>query len=190
MNNFKEIKKYVSCEDVARRYLGQPDKHNSTGSWYLSPFRSEKTASFCVSSKGFHDFGDSQHYDIISFTQKYFNITALEALKVLSNDFNYPLENNEYESNKIKQSLIKRKEMEVEAKKKVKEWFEKELQKTCDELLETKKLIKIIESIILVVENTSCLDMLYARENELEEIFKIFTNSTEEERTKLYIKNN
>ena len=190
MNNFKEIKKYVSCEDVARKYLGQPEKHNSTGSWYLSPFRSEKTASFCVSDKGFHDFGDSKHYDIISFTQKYFNITPIEALKLLSSDFNYPLEENQYESKRIKQSLIERKKMEVEAKKKVKKWFEDVLKKACDKLLEVKENIRIIEKMTILIGNTGCLDTLYAKENELEEIFEKLTKATEEEMTKLYIENN
>ena len=80
--------------------------------------------------------------------------------------------------------------MEVEAKKKVKKWLEYVLKKTCDELLEVKENIRIIEKMTILIGDTGCLDTLYAEENELEEVFEKLTKSTEEEMTKLYIENN
>ena len=52
MNKFKEIKTMLTNKEVVTRYLGTPIKTTSTGIWYKSPFRSERTASFCVSNKG------------------------------------------------------------------------------------------------------------------------------------------
>ena len=79
MNRFREIKSILNPQEVVQKYLGLPEKKTSTGLWYKSPFRKEKTASFCVSNKGIHDFGDSTHYDVISFVQRYFNTTPLKA---------------------------------------------------------------------------------------------------------------
>ena len=62
MNNsniFKEIKKYLSPQQVAKYYLQDKGKRSGNNVFYKSPFRNEKTASFCVNNeKGFHDYGD------------------------------------------------------------------------------------------------------------------------------------
>ena len=81
MNKFKEIKTMLTNKEVVTRYLGTPIKTTSTGIWYKSPFRSERTASFCVSNKGIHDFGTGQHYDVISFVSALFEISYWEATK-------------------------------------------------------------------------------------------------------------
>ena len=88
MDKFTEVKAMLDNRQVIERYLGNPNKHTSKGDWYISPFRNEKTASFYVSDKGIHDFGSSQHYDIISFIENYYNVTPLEALKDICSDFN------------------------------------------------------------------------------------------------------
>ncbi len=90
MDKFAEIKSALKQEDVIRYYLGSPYKSNSKGLWYRSPFRKEKTASFYVSEKGIHDFGSSEHYDIISFVVKYFNTDNFHALRILCHDFGLP----------------------------------------------------------------------------------------------------
>ena len=99
MNKYQELKNILTNKEVVQRYLGLPEKQNSTGNWYKSPFRKEKTASFCVSDKGIHDFGSSEHFDIISFVQRYFNITSLQALELISKDFGI-ITGNEYETDK------------------------------------------------------------------------------------------
>lgn len=71
----KELKMLVKPTEVAIRYLGTPLKERYGKLWYKSPFRNERTASFVVSDKkGFHDFGDSWHGDILSFVERLFNI--------------------------------------------------------------------------------------------------------------------
>ena len=108
MNRFKEIKNILNPQEVVQKYLGLPEKKTGTGLWYKSPFRKEKTASFCVSSKGIHDFGDSTHYDIISFVQKYFDTTPSRALEILCNDFGLYGLGNEYETQEIIRRLKKK----------------------------------------------------------------------------------
>lgn len=91
MNYFEEIKQYLKPTQVVLFYLGE-GKYKNGSYWFKSPFRNEKTASFCVNNKkGIHDFGDSSHYDIISFTQKLFNIGSINAIKRLINDFSLPI---------------------------------------------------------------------------------------------------
>ena len=106
---FKLLKDNITPLQVAHRYLGEPNRMG----FYISPFRREKTASFKVSNKkGFHDFGDSTHYDIISFTAKYFNCNTKEACKILANDFGVCVEDNEYTK-----FLKKQREQEIKFKK-------------------------------------------------------------------------
>ena len=110
MNKFKEIKTMLTNKEVVTRYLGTPIKTTSTGIWYKSPFRSERTASFCVSNKGIHDFGDSTHYDIISFVEKYFNTSPNKALEILCYDFNISI-GNEYETKEILANIKRKREI-------------------------------------------------------------------------------
>ncbi len=163
MNKFAEIKSLLKGEEVVEHYLGLPHKRTSNGSWYISPFRKEKTASFYVSEKGIHDFGSSEHYDIISFVVKYFNTDNYHALKILCNDFGLPL----FEQKESKETIRKLKaEREKERKKKEqqKKWFNREMQKICDEIQETEKLIEIFDK-------GSCfevLKILYDKQTKLE----------------------
>lgn len=93
-NFFKEVKELLKPTQVVSLYLGKGNKKGDSY-WYVSPFREEKTASFCVNDKkGIHDFGDSSHYDIISFTKKYFSISNYKAIQKLIVDFNLPIEFN------------------------------------------------------------------------------------------------
>lgn len=113
---FKLLKDNITPLQVAHRYLGEPNRMG----FYISPFRKEKTASFKVSNKkGFHDFGDSTHYDIISFTAKYFNCNTKEACKILANDFGVCVEDNEYTK-----FLKKQREQEIKFKKYIEIWFD------------------------------------------------------------------
>lgn len=91
MNYFEEIKQYLKPTQVVLFYLGE-GKYKGGSYWYKSPFRNEKTASFCVNNKkGIHDFGDSSHYDVISFTKKLFNIGSMQAIRRLIKDFSLPI---------------------------------------------------------------------------------------------------
>ena len=41
--------------------------------------------------KGFHDYGDGWHGDIISFVQRLYNISPIDAAKTLIRDFALPI---------------------------------------------------------------------------------------------------
>lgn len=179
MDKFTEIKTLLKGEEVVQHYLGMPDKKTYTGMWYKSPFRKEKTASFYVSEKGIHDFGSSEHYDIISFVAKYFNTDNYNALKILCNDFGLSLLKQKEKKETIKQLKAKR-EKEKERKLKIEKWFYTEMQTLCNEIQETERLIRIFK-------NTSyfeALKILYAKQIKLEIEFEIMQSTKDKE--KLY----
>ena len=182
MNKFQEIKSILKANIVVQHYLGLPEKHNSTGSWYKSPFRKEKTASFCVSDKGIHDFGDSTHYDIISFVEKYFKTTPNRALDILSNDFNLNL-GNEYENQKIIKILKQQREEQQILKNRINNWFYSTFQKLCDEYEINAKVIKILTG----KGYTEALSELYLREIKLDMLLDEFIYADENKKQKLYL---
>lgn len=163
MNKFAEVKSLLKGQEVVEHYLGLPHKKTSKGSWYISPFRNEKTASFYVSEKGIHDFGSSEHYDIISFVVKYFNTDNYNALKILCNDFRLPLLNQKEDRQTI-QKLKAKREMERKQKEKQKILFNSEMQSICDQLQENKKLLKIFEK----TSYFETLKILYDKQVKLE----------------------
>lgn len=182
MNKYAEIKTILKNQEVVQRYLGLPEKHNSNGNWYKSPFRNEKTASFCVSDKGIHDFGSSEHYDIISFVQRYFNTTMYQALEILCRDFGISMQ-NDYETDKVIQTLKQKREEERKAKKVVAEWYNKELQKICDEIQVNRKCLDIFEK----QSNFEVLQILYDEQIKLEYYFEILANANEQQKIDLYL---
>lgn len=185
MNKYKEIKNILNNREVVQRYLGFPEKQNSTGNWYKSPFRQEKTASFCVSDKGIHDFGDGRHYDIISFVQRYFNSTSYQALEILCKDFNINGLDNEYETKKTIEILKKKREEEKIIKEKIKKWFNKEIQKVCDEIKINRRCLEILGK----NANFETLKILYDEQVKLEYYFEILFNADEKQKEKLYLIN-
>lgn len=144
MDKFAEIKSVLKGEEVVEHYLGMPYKKTSKGSWYISPFRKEKTASFYVSEKGIHDFGSSEHYDVISFVVKYFNTDNYNALKILCNDFGLPFLEQKQDRETIKKLKAKR-EQERKQKEEKKKKFNLEMQKMCNKSKEVEKLVQIFE---------------------------------------------
>ena len=184
MNKFKELKQYLNNQQVVQRYLGKKKKKTSTGIWYKSPFRQERTASFCVSNRGIHDFGDSTHYDIISFVEKYFNVTPNQAVDILCNDFGLSL-NNPYRSQTVVNILKQKREEENKAKEIIETWFDNKFKNVSDELKNTKRLIDVLK-------NTTFFDalaILYMQEVKQEMLFEeLFDISQDEEKkTKLYL---
>ena len=79
----------LKATDVAEAYIGQAEKINGDSLIYYSPLRpKERTPSFFVSNmKGIHDFGTGEHYNIISFVAKLFNLDYWSATKKLIIDF-------------------------------------------------------------------------------------------------------
>lgn len=183
MNKFKEVKQVLSPYLVVQKYLGLPDKCNSTGNWYKSPFRKEKTASFCVSDKGIHDFGDSNHYDIISFVTKYFNTTPLRALEILIDDFNIQLENNEYENKEIIKILKQQKEEERKVRETIKVWFYQTFNALCKQYHILLQEIEILQH----TNHLEALTYLYDEQVKVEIILDEFIYADEHKIEKLYL---
>lgn len=182
MNKYQELKNILTNKEVVQRYLGLPEKQNSTGNWYKSPFRREKTASFCVSDKGIHDFGSSEHYDIISFVQRYFNTTMYQALNILCEDFGISMQ-NDYETEEVIQKLKQKREEERKAKELIKRWHNRELQKTCDKIQINRKCLDVCEK----QSNFEVLQILYSEQIKLEYYFEILVNANEQQKINLYL---
>ena len=116
------IKQTVDPISLARRYLGQPIRERGHCLWYKSPFRQEeRTASFAVSDKGFHDFGTSQHYDVIDFIMNYLRCDFKEACDILERD--YGIATNPYITNEVAEILKKQAEDNKLYTEKVKTWY-------------------------------------------------------------------
>lgn len=172
----------LTNKQVVEKYLGQPKRTNSTGNWYISPFRNEKTASFCVSEKGIHDFGDSSHYDIISFVQRYFGTTVNRAYEIICNDFGIRVA-NEYESKETLALLKKKREEEQKIKKKIDDWYRKTYINLCDEKLMNDKLIERYKK----KANSTILKILYDNDIKLQLELNEFD---EKDKTSLYLERN
>ncbi len=182
MNKYQELKNILTNKEVVQRYLGLPEKQNSTGNWYKSPFRREKTASFCVSDKGIHDFGSSEHFDIISFVERYFNITSLQALELISRDFGI-ITGNEYETDKTIERVKKKRAEEKRARELLNNWYNLELINICDKIQLNENCIKVCN----IVPNSAVLKILYDEQVELEFKFEMLINATEEEKIQMYM---
>lgn len=175
MNKFKEVKNLLSAEDVIQKYLGEPMKTTRTTMWYKSPFRNEKTPSFCISDRGIHDFGESRHYDIISFTQRYFNVDSLRALEILCTDFNISLKEENFDKEKIKE-MIRQREIQRQHRENVNRWYNSETQRICDEFIRVQKMIRIFEK----TGDFNALTELYKEKQMLEYQFDVFMNTDKE----------
>lgn len=182
MNKFKEVKNLLSAEDVIQKYLGEPMKTTRTTMWYKSPFRNEKTPSFCVSNRGIHDFGESRHYDIISFTQRYFNVDSLRALEILCTDFNISLKEENFNREEI-EKMIKQREIQRQHKENVEKWYNLELQEICNQDLELNKILKYLES----SKKFDAMKEIYKQKQLLEYKFYVFISTDKE---KLYLERN
>lgn len=140
MNNPKEIKQILTPIMVAQHYLGQ-GKQKGNKIWYKSPFRNERTASFMVDNKSFHDFGESWDGDIISFIERYYNIDFLTAMRVLTRDFGLP--ENEKKSKEFEQYIKQKREQEQQMKRNLDNWFNSIFTKICKKLQIIKRQIEL-----------------------------------------------
>lgn len=90
--------------------------------WYKSPFRAEeRTPSFCVSERGFYDFGISQYYDVIEFVKNIMHCDFQTAVKTLENY--YGINTNQYETNDIRRILREQQEHNKRYRQKVEKWY-------------------------------------------------------------------
>ena len=75
----------ISIEKVLQNLGCEPTKSNENESWYLSPFRIEKTASFKLNRKinRWFDHGDQKGGNVIDFVIQKFGFSVNEALSYL-----------------------------------------------------------------------------------------------------------
>lgn len=95
MNVYEQIRSQLTNKQVARFYLGEPQRHSGNSIGYCSPFRKETNPSFWVNNdKGFTDFAAKEYSgNMISFVKQYKNLpTYLDAAKQLVMDFNLNIE--------------------------------------------------------------------------------------------------
>lgn len=193
-NVFKIIKDYIKPLDVARKYLGE-GKYSYGVLWYKSPFRNEKTASFCFNNKkGIHDFGINKHYDIISFVEELFNLKTIEAVNRLIIDFSLPIEpigKNEnipdFEYNKKAAEYQKQKKQEEELKRKKEIYYDEIYNVFCALYKEWNKLLFDSKNwdidifgneLSIIYKNTIFYESIvdYIRENSIDTIYELKNN--------------
>lgn len=122
MINAKYLKQMINPKELARRTLGIPKQEKRNELWYKSPFRAEeRTASFEVSDKGFHDFGTNEHFDVIGFMQRLNHCSFREAIDTLSKM--YGLTENEYETESIRKRIEQQRLAMKAYREKVENWF-------------------------------------------------------------------
>lgn len=174
--NISHIKETIKPIQVAKNYLGNPIRTTTAGSWYKSPFRKERTASFLVSNnQGFHDFGSSKHYDIISFIEELFNTDFKVAVSILCRDFGI-IEDREQDKDLTKY-LVARRHENVEKTDKLDKWYNFTFDQLCTEYQANKTILKHVDDI--------AKQILYLKDIKLEIILEDFMDRAEE-KEKLY----
>ena len=89
MTVFEQVKSAVDMKTVAEGY----GLYINRAGMCLCPFHDEKTPSAKIYPDALHCFGCGEHVDVISFTQKMFNLDKpIDAVKKLNQDFNLHLE--------------------------------------------------------------------------------------------------
>lgn len=193
-NLFKQVKEYLKPEQVAEYYIAEKGKKSGSNTFYKSPFRSEKTASFCVSNlKGFHDFGTGWHGDIISFVSKLYNVTPLDAVKILIKDFSLSIQLNQKIDYKEAQKIKKKHNTNKNVTEGLEQWYNKTFIKICDEYKKNEKIIEIMQKQLKEENNLEnddllqVLQYLYYKDNLLEMWFDDFNDvRTSEDKLELF----
>ena len=179
MNNPEQIKQLLTPIMVAQHYLGQ-GKTKGNRIWYKSPFRSERTASFMVDDKSFHDFGDGWDGDVIDFVERYYNTDFINATKILSKDFGLP--EDEPISKEVEDYIKLKREEEQQIKKNLDDWFSSTYNKISDEL---KIVEKAIQNTAMKNKFVGLWKYLYSRESNLNILWEIFFDAVGDEQKKL-----
>lgn len=82
-NKAQIVKDSISMNQVLSQYGYKPNRAN----FICCPFHKEKTPSMKIYKSGFHCFGCGENGDVITFVQKLFNISFVDALKKIDIDF-------------------------------------------------------------------------------------------------------
>lgn len=117
MNLFESVKASVSVREAAAMYGIKVDRNNMC----VCPFHQDRRPSMKVDGKylsWFFCFGCGEKGDVISFVEKLFGLSPLDAVKKLAEDFNvsYDSTHGDYERKKSPEE-IRREQEYAEAKK-------------------------------------------------------------------------
>lgn len=176
----EKIKNILSPTIVAQHYLGQPEKNKNNRLWYKSPFRSERTASFMVDDKSFHDFGDGWDGDIFDFIESYYNVDFKMAVNILCRDFN--IVDDENYSQEFINYIKQKKDEENKIKIAISQWFNNTFSKLCDELHYIKEAMPFLKG--------EALQIFYDKDAKLEYLTEIFINANEDTKVELWKQRN
>lgn len=177
MINAKEIREQISPVDVALKYLGQPEKGKYGKLWYKSPFRSERTASFMVDEKSFHDFGDSWDGDIFAFIERYFSVDFKKAMQIIKSDFG--IVDNDWGSKELSKYLNERRKVVSDANAALENWFNTNLNAIIGAQKEWGK--------IALTAQKDLLKIAYDEISRLEYLYEIFFDAVKDDNKKLQI---
>lgn len=183
MINSKEIKTILTPLIVVQRYLGQPIKRINETLWYKSPFRNEKTPSFIVSNeKGIHDFGSSEHYDIFSFIQKLYNLTFIDSINFLINDFGLEINNTSLTREQI-EHLKEEQQRQKAYRENIKKWYNATFNILCankNKIEKIKTHMNLLEQAYMLEVKNSLYIEIFLEARTLEDMEKLFLNEREE----------
>lgn len=193
-NIFKEVKEYLNPKQVASYYISEKGKISGNNVFYKSPFRQEKTPSFCVNNeKGFHDYGTGWHGDIINFIQELYHLTPIDAAKTLIQDFALPIKINEKSDYKQVKAQKHKNLLNKKVRDALNNWFNSTFIKLCD----ANKLNQIcIESLSKQIKSIDdfekedlqiALQYLYYQQTEINLWIESFIDTkTEDEKIELF----
>lgn len=176
INNFKLVKELINPIDVAHRYLGNPIMHSGKYLFYKSPFRlEERTASFSVTNRGFHDFGISKSYDIFNFVSEYFKVSIYEAFKILVRDFNIQIASEKIDKETYKRLQLER-DMRIKERENRVKFFNTKFNVLCDEFHNINKVLEELDiKDIDKITNTDIEQM--EKRDKLDYILEWFVNN-------------
>ncbi len=88
MTIFEEVKELVDVPTAARQYGVEVRRNN----FALCPFHNERTPSCKLYADHYHCYGCGAHGDVIGLVQGIFNLTPMDAVKQLNQDFGLGLD--------------------------------------------------------------------------------------------------
>lgn len=193
-NIFKEVKEYLNSKQVASYYISEKGKISGNNVFYKSPFRQEKTASFCVNNeKGFHDYGTGWHGDIINFVQELYHLAPIDAAKTLIQDFALPIKINEKSDYKQVKAQKHKNLLNKKVRNALDNWFNSTFIKLCDANKSNQICIESLSKQIKSIDDFEkedlqiALQYLYYQQTEINLWIESFIDTkTEDEKIELF----
>ena len=169
-------------------------KKSGSNLFYKSPFRNEKTASFCVNNeKGFHDYGDGWHGDIINFVQELYHISPIAAAKTLIQDFSLPIQMEQKANYKQMKTQKHKNLLNKKVRDALENWFNTTFIKLCDVDKTNRICIETLSKRIKNIKDfenddiSNSLQYLYYQQSEINLWIEEFINTTtEDEKIELF----